>query len=215
MQSTYNTAMSQGVFPAEGGYTNEKTDPGGPTNWGITIYDARQYWKAGATADDVRTMPKSVAESIYSDHYANPLQYSNLPAGVDYSVLDYGINSGISRAAKSLQRIVGVPQDGIIGPATLASVNGADATYIINALWDDRLAYDHSLTKLWLIYGHGWTNRIIKGRKLAMDLYKQYGLNMHIPPSIPVTPVESPWKVLLTNFTIIIDEVNRILTLRK
>jgi lysozyme family protein len=205
MQATYQEAMTSGIFPAEGGYTNEKTDPGGPTNWGITIYDARKYWKADATAEDVKNMPKSVAEDIYVKHYATPILYANLPAGVDYSVLDYAVNSGVSRAVQSLQTIVGTTADGIMGPATLAAVNKNNPTDLINKIWDDRLAYDHSLTKLWLIYGHGWTNRCIKGKKLALALLAK-------TPTQPVTPVDSPWKIFLSNFTIIIDEINRILT---
>ena len=100
MHWTYAPAMEQGVFLHEGGYTNDPRDPGGPTNWGITIYDARRYWKSNATAADVKAMPKSVAEAIYWPHYAVPLCYDDLPAGPDYAALDYGINSGVSRAAK-------------------------------------------------------------------------------------------------------------------
>jgi lysozyme family protein len=120
MQATYGKAISQ-VLRDEGGYSNDVGDSGGPTNFGITIHDARQYWKADATAEDVRHMPLEVAQDIYSKHYAAPLGYDNLPAGVDYAVLDYGINSGISRAARVLQHIVGVTVDGSIGPVTLAA----------------------------------------------------------------------------------------------
>src|SRR3990167_11046994 len=108
MKNTYSEAMRSGVFPHEGGYTNHPSDPGGPTNWGITITDARKYWKSNATAADVREMPKTVAEDIYRKHYASPMQYDNLPAGVDYSVLDYAINSGIGRSGKVLRRGCGL-----------------------------------------------------------------------------------------------------------
>src|ERR1700739_1630431 len=122
MQSTYERAITQ-VFKDEGGYSNDAGDPGGPTNWGITIIDARLYWKHDATAEDVKNMPRSIAEEIYVKHYADPLQYNSLPAGVDYAVLDYGINSGISRSAKVLQSIVKVPADGVIGPITINATN--------------------------------------------------------------------------------------------
>src|SRR5713226_5623081 len=98
MKSTYPQAMVY-IYADEGGYSNDAGDPGGPTNYGITIHDVRTYWKADATAQDVRNMPKDVAASIYQKHYADPLRYDDLPAGVDYTILDYGINSGISRAA--------------------------------------------------------------------------------------------------------------------
>ena len=173
MQETYEKAITQ-VFKDEGGYTNESTDPGGPTNWGITIYDARQYWKSDATAEDVRTMPKAIAEDIYRKHYADVVRYNDLPPGVDYSVLDYAINSGTSHSVKTLQQIVGVTEDGQLGSITLQAVLQKEPIETINKIWDERLAYDHSLTHLWHTYGHGWTNRIINGKKLALSLYEQY-----------------------------------------
>lgn len=215
MQATYQIAMDNGVFPAEGGYTNNKADPGGPTNWGITIHDARQYWKSGATAEDIREMPKAIADSIYVLHYANPIRYSDLPPGIDYSVLDYAINSGIPRAVKTLQEIVDVPADGIMGPQTISATNKMDTIQTIHQIWDQRLAYDHSLTRLWPVFGHGWTDRCIKGKKFALSLYNQYGLNK--PTSInPVTPSShNPWGDLIKDLEIIIIELAKWIPLNK
>ena len=54
---------------AEAGYGNHPSDPGGPTNFGITIADYRRYVKPGATAADVRAMRsttprRSIAHAI-------------------------------------------------------------------------------------------------------------------------------------------------------
>jgi len=38
-------------------------------------------------------------------------------------VVDAGVNHGVRRAAKWLQRAAGVEEDGIVGPRTLAAVN--------------------------------------------------------------------------------------------
>jgi lysozyme family protein len=168
MQKTYEQAIAQ-VFKDEGGYTNESTDPGGPTNWGITIHDARQYWKVNATAEDVKGMPKSIAEDIYLRHYCTPVQYNDLPAGVDYAVLDYAINSGISRASKALQHILGVTEDGVIGPATLRAVATANPVDIIHSIYAQRLTFLKTLN-IWKTYGHGWTNRCQHGVDFAITL---------------------------------------------
>lgn len=184
MRNTYEQAINQ-VFEDEGGYTNDAADPGGPTNWGITIHDARTYWKHDATAEDVRDMPKAVAEDIYRQHYATPLQYDALPAGVDYSVLDYGINSGINRSARVLQSILAVSQDGKIGPTTLRAVASADPSRIINAIYDERLSFLKSL-HTWKEFGHGWTARCTHGRIFALSLVQ------------PQT--KSSWYTGLTNF---------------
>src|SRR6266567_4860102 len=141
----------------------------GPTNYGITIHDARMYWKPDATAYDVRNMPKSVAADIYDKHYATPIQYNSLPAGVDYAVLDYGINSGIHRSIKVLQKIVGAPVDGVIGPITLAAVNKMSPIVIINALYKERLAFLQSL-HTWSTFGKGWADRCTRGQALALAM---------------------------------------------
>ena len=118
--SSYDEALKR-VLEHEGGYSNHPSDPGGPTNWGITIFDYRKYVNPKATAADVRRMTVEVARKIYRDKYWNALRCDELPAGVDYATFDYGVNSGISRAAKVLQRLLGVDADGEIGPNTLAA----------------------------------------------------------------------------------------------
>lgn len=172
MQITYNEAMIR-VYQDEGGYTNDAADPGGPTNYGITIHDARMYWKADASASDVRALSKSVAAEIYQKHYATPLHYSDLPPGVDYAVLDYGINSGISRAAKVLQYVVGVPEDGVIGPTTIAASKKYDPKIIVNAIYRERLAFLKRLPT-WSTFGRGWSSRCSRGKALALSLISKY-----------------------------------------
>lgn len=172
MKETYNDAMTR-VYADEGGYSNDAGDPGGPTMYGITIIDGRKYWKADATADDMKNMSKAVAAGIYQKHYADPLAYNQLPSGVDYAVLDYGINSGISRAAKVLQKIVGVPQDGIMGPATVTAANKADQVKTVNAIYAERLAFLKSL-KTWSIFGRGWGSRCQRGNAFALQLITKY-----------------------------------------
>jgi lysozyme family protein len=171
VQITYNDAITQ-VYKDEGGYSNDAGDPGGPTMYGITIWDARKYWKPGATATDVKNMPKSVAADIYEQHYAHPLAYDQLPSGVDYAILDYGINSGNSRATKVLQRIVGVPVDGIMGPATVSAANKYDPIKLINSIYDERVSFLKGLGKPQFM--KGWLSRCSRGRKLALDLNAKY-----------------------------------------
>lgn len=194
MKSTYEQAITQ-VFKDEGGYTNDPHDPGGPTNWGITIEDARMYWKPDATADDVKTMPKSVAEDIYEKHYATPIDYNALPAGVDYAVLDYAINSGISRAVKTLQRVVGTNQDGVIGPLTLNAVHASNSGVVIDAIYNQRLSFLKSLST-WPNFGRGWTVRCVNGRILAHSLDGQNQISAKAVP----TPAPKPVALTVPSF---------------
>lgn len=155
MKSTYPQAISQ-ILKDEGGYTNNPKDPGGPTNWGITLHDARTYWKADATAEDVKDMPESVAEDIYLRHYASAVNYDGLPPGVDYAVLDYAVNSGVVRALK-----------------TYNVVKNKQPVDVINYIYNTRLAFLESLSTF-RYFGKGWTRRCVAGKALAISLYDQY-----------------------------------------
>lgn len=158
MKQTYEDAIAQ-VYRDEGGYSNVAGDTGGPTNYGITIGDARQYWKADATASDVRTMPRSVADDIYRKHYANAINYDSLPAGVDYAVLDYGILAGIGRSTKVYNQ-----------------VKSPDAVKTINAIYDERTQFLTALgqqpSKAKFL--RGWLNRTKNGRSFALNLNNKY-----------------------------------------
>ena len=59
---TYDEALRR-LLAHEGGYTNHPSDPGGPTNFGITIHDYRRYVKPNATAADVRVMKVDEAKA--------------------------------------------------------------------------------------------------------------------------------------------------------
>ena len=185
VKQTYDKAITE-VFEWEGGYTNDAADPGGPTNWGITIFDARMYWKPDATAADVRAMPKSVASEIYVKHYADPVKYDLLPAGVDYAVLDYGINSGISRAAKVLQRISGAPVDGKIGLATVAAARAMDPADLVRRICDERLSFLQNL-RTWPVFGKGWGRRVAGVKQTALGMVGKYSL-----PPMPEAPKTTP-----------------------
>ncbi len=157
------------VLENEGGYTNDRGDPGGPTNWGITINDARMYWKHNATANDVRHMPLSVAKQIYKSKYWDAMSCDDLPTGLDYAVFDYGVNSGIHRAAMVLQRLVDVPDDGRIGPITLAAVAKGEPKALLVEMCNERLAFLQRLST-WKIFGRGWGRRVaeVKADALVM-----------------------------------------------
>lgn len=170
--ANYDEAL-KGVLEHEGGYSNDAGDSGGPTMWGITIHDARAYWKRDATANDVRHMPLAVAKEIYRTKYWGKMDCDELPSGVDYAVFDYGVNSGISRAAKVLQRFVGVTADGVIGPKTvLAAKAFQDPALLVNDICDERLGFLRHLG-IWRIFGKGWNTRVREVRAGALAMAKK------------------------------------------
>lgn len=168
MKSNY-TASLERVLQDEGGYTNDATDPGGPTNFGITIHDYRMYINPKGTATDVKNMTVDQAKVIYKARYWDAVKGDDLPAGIDYVVFDYGVNSGVSRSAKVLQKLVNVPQDGEIGPDTIAAVKKQDPKALVNAICDERMTFLKKL-KTFKTFGKGWTRRVEGGRAFALSL---------------------------------------------
>lgn len=166
--STYDEALAR-LLVHEGGYSNHSADPGGPTNYGITIHDYRRYAKPGATADDVRRMTVEEAKRIYRARYWDAQRCDELPAGVDYAVFDYGVNSGIGRSKKVLQRVLGVKADGVLGPVTMRAVTTSDPKTVIVAICDERLSFLKAL-RTWPVFGKGWGRRVaqVKAVSLAM-----------------------------------------------
>jgi lysozyme family protein len=176
--ATYDAAMVR-VFADEGGYTNDPVDPGGATNFGITIFDARKYWKPDATPADVKAMPKSVASDIYRQHYANPMRYDDLPAGFDYSVLDAAINSGAGRAPVWAGKALGASVKGIGDVVPLANA-APDKVSLIQKYWAVRLSFLHGL-RTWSHFGGGWGRRCAQGEAAAVRMWLSIGAAMSAP----------------------------------
>jgi len=167
--SSYEAALAR-VLAHEGGYTNNPADPGGPTNFGITIADYRRYVKPGATAADVRAMTADEAKAIYRARYWDALACDDLPAGVDYAVFDYGVNSGIGRSGKVLRRMLTLPDNtGVVDNAVIAAVAQADARALVAAICDERLRFLKSL-KTWPVFGKGWSSRVADVKAFALVL---------------------------------------------
>jgi len=169
MKENYQGAEGH-VLASEGGYTNDARDPGGPTNWGITIYDARMYWKHNATAQDVRAMPESVARDIYKKKYWDALDCDELPAGLDYTVFDYGVNSGIGRAGKVLRRILGMQgSDWHVTQDMIEVIKKRDVVSLIKEINDERLAFLQRLGT-WSHFGKGWGARVASVRSVSLRM---------------------------------------------
>jgi lysozyme family protein len=167
--SSYDACLAR-LLAHEGGYTNNSADPGGPTNFGITIADYRKYVMPSATPADVKAMSLADAKRIYRARYWDALRCDDLPAGVDYAVFDYGVNSGIGRAAKVLRRCLALPADRArIADDVVAAARTADPARLVTAVCDERLAFLKSL-KTWPVFGRGWERRVNEVKAFALSM---------------------------------------------
>jgi hypothetical protein len=128
MADTFDTCLAF-ALREEGGYVDNPADPGGATNMGITLATYREWSdNPDLGAAQVQDMTRRTAEAIYRSSYWNPLCADALPQGVDLSVFDRGVNAGIWRSARLLQRAIGFTGDevdGCIGPKTLGAAANA------------------------------------------------------------------------------------------
>lgn len=158
------------VLSDEGGYTNDPDDPGGPTKFGITLYDYKKWTgNPHAAAEDVKDMPESMAHAIYRKYYWDSQQCDKMPTGVDYFLFDSGLLHGIGASKRWLQLAVGAKQDGDIGPKTLEAVSKADPSKVLVEMEAVRRRYCKSRPG-WKKFGQGWTNRVNKCKARALKL---------------------------------------------
>jgi lysozyme family protein len=153
----------------EGGYANHPKDPGGATNYGITLQTYRRMVKPHATVDDLKQMDSETAEDIYRRIYWSAVSGDDLPAGVDLVVFDHGVNAGPTRAIKLLQRVVGASPDGIIGKVTLFLIDKVPPMKLIDKYSKARMSYYQRL-RHWRTFGRGWSRRVNETRELALML---------------------------------------------
>lgn len=154
----------------EGGYSNDAGDPGGPTKYGITIHDVRQYLNPSATAADVKALTIEQAKTIYRQHYWNPVEGDAWPEGLDLSVWDAGVNSGTGRAKTWAQSTLDSSLTTFLGLASVGR-NLRDKVPAIKKYNARRLSFLHGL-RTWSIFGKGWGRRVagIEAKSVSMAL---------------------------------------------
>lgn len=156
------------VLAHEGGWSKHPADPGGATMKGVTLRTYSDFLGRQATEAELRAIPDSHLQQIYSGGYWHPLKGDHLPSGVDLVAFDAAVNSGPARSARWLQQALKVPQDGRVGPVTLQATKTQPSRDVVVRACDIRLAFLKSL-KTWATFGKGWGRRVghIRGTALV------------------------------------------------
>lgn len=141
--------MIEETIGREGRYSNNPSDTGGPTMWGITEAVARRHGYQG----DMRDLPRDRAVAIYRQEFAIDPGFAavaEIDGNVGFELFDTGVNMGPGRPALWFQEWLNafndqarlypdIAEDGKIGPATLATfrrylvARGADASRVMVA----------------------------------------------------------------------------------
>ena len=126
--------IAEDIVAREGGYVNDPDDPGGATNFGVTIHTMRRLG-LDLTGDgivsvaDVRALTRAQAVDIFITHYFERPRIDEMPDALQPSLFDMYVNAG-GNAVKILQRLLGdmgfeVSVDGAIGPQSLVAARKA------------------------------------------------------------------------------------------
>jgi len=175
----------------EGGNDDDPRDPGGRTSRGIIQREWTRYVAAhpgqGLPAD-VWKAPESAITDIYRTKYWLPMRCDDLPSGVDYTVYDYSINSGVGRAGKVLRRVVGLPDNtGAVTDEVLRAVACRDPEALINAINIERLAFLKGL-KTWPVFGRGWARRVDEVNSASLRMASLNARSSGVSGSSPPSP---------------------------
>lgn len=154
----------------EGKFVNDPSDSGGATNMGVTLSTWRAYGydKDGdgdIDVDDLRLITEDDAiDRILKPYFWDAFRADEiLNQSVANICVDWAWSSGTRKAIKKVQRLVGVPADGLVGRQTLTALNSADQRALFARIKAARLAYVEEVAvaspakKKFL---RGWKNRI-------------------------------------------------------
>lgn len=154
----------EAVLRHEGGYVNDPKDKGGETKFGIS--------KRAYPYLNIKALTKTDAARIYKADYWDRGRYGMID---DFLIagrcFDLGVNCGVSRSIKFLQRayntvrygygynFLGLSVDGIMGQKTAAAVNGYKSQCALyEALVGIARDYYRSLNQPRFL--NGWMNRL-------------------------------------------------------
>ena len=161
------------VLKREGSaFTNDPTDHGGPTKYGITLRDLRA-WRLDFSlrAEVVEALTEDEARAIYRKQYIEDPGFEAIPDDwLRAFLVDAGVLQGPRNAIKFLQRSLGVVSDGILGPATLFALSQAPQQPLRKAVLRERIQHlvacaivdvpPDIVSTTNLKYLRGWLNRV-------------------------------------------------------
>ena len=136
--SNFEKAVEK-VLEHEGGYVDNKADPGGATNYGISLRFVKQSTgidldvdgDGDIDADDIKAMTPDQAKEIYKTEFWEKYGYDKIEdAGVATKVFDMCVNMGPRQAHKLVQRACNkvadtdaLTVDGLLGEKSFSAIN--------------------------------------------------------------------------------------------
>lgn len=191
--SVFNAAHAH-VMRWEGGFFDHPNDPGGVTNYGVSLMFLKGLdlvegdidGDGDIDRDDVLKITKEQARAIFKRHFWDKPRAAELPPLVAMAYYDLAVNAGTGRAAIVLQEAINALRPGAIaklapnvGPLTrryagMLAAEGREAELALAYLdrrenWYRRLAKARPKSAVFL---RGWLNRTDAARTLVQRAAK-------------------------------------------
>lgn len=164
------------VLDHEGGFVNHPKDPGGATNWGVSL---RFLQQEGILLDldgdgdmdwhDVKAMSREQAVAIYKERFWDRYGYEQLVSeAVAAKIFDTCVNTGARQAHLFAQRALRancapVVEDGVLGSVTIRALNAVPDKLLLPALRSEQAGFYRALVaqrpQQYGVFLEGWLNR--------------------------------------------------------
>ena len=167
----FEAAVSN-VFIHEGGYVDHPSDPGGATNYGISLRFYRKVISKDATKEVIQSLSKDDARRIYYDHFWIGFRYEDLSIDISVKVFDMAVNMGHSQAARIFQRAINslckntfsqvLNVDGVIGNQTVRVSNSLNQVALLECIRYEQEMYYRRLADgnaKYEVFLKGWLRR--------------------------------------------------------
>ncbi len=131
-------------------------DPGGATNWGITVKTLNDWLGRPATAEEVYALTFDEASKILDAWYYRGMGGRAMPAGIDLMLTDHAFNCGVADAKTlvlGIQSLLAVEADGIAGHLTTEAAGGAAS---LLAILRDHMEDDYRSKSDFATFGAEW-----------------------------------------------------------
>jgi lysozyme family protein len=169
------------LWVLEGGHSDHKADPGGATNFGISLRFLQSIgdldgdgWLDGdldrdgdVDAQDIALLTKSKAAEIYRSQFWDRYGYGSIDnQDLATRVFCLSVHAGPGRAHRILQQSIAYHQkikvDGIIGRKTRGAANQIKASWILGEFRHELAEFYRSLIQAnpeLEVFQDGWLNR--------------------------------------------------------
>ena len=136
------------IIADEGGdrFTQNPADPGGATKFGVTVPALTDWWRSRSIVEkpgpeDIRALTIDDARSFYAWLLAHTGIARITNDDVRYFVFDAAVHMGAQQAVKLLQRALGIHDDGVIGPVTLAATPYLDGSKLCRLVGIEQMLF--------------------------------------------------------------------------